>query len=87
MDLRRTVDGKERILIRRLNADLEFDLAWTHLSQDLDLFFIHQLGGDLEMEIRLSVIVLEDIVPDGFRSFFVAVKGPVDELDLRDLFV
>ena len=87
VDLRRPVDRQKRVLIGGLYADLELYRARTHLPENIDLLFIHQLGSDLEVEVRRAVIVLEDIVPDGLRAVFVAVKSPVDELDQGDVLV
>ena len=79
------VDRLDRLRICGLYADLKLYQPRTQGIQKFQFLLRDQIGGDLKMEIRHTIIMLCNKFPDFHRMIFLAVEGTIHKFDLRHL--
>ena len=76
-----------RLRVGRLDPDFQLDQGRSKSPKERNLILSEEVRSYLKVEVRNSVVMVRNILPDLHRPLSVAVKGPVHELDLRNLVV
>ena len=79
------VDLMNRLHIRRLHTNLQLDQPWPHLLHDRQFFFRDQIRCNFKMEVRDSIIVIQDPLPQIHSPPGITVKSSIQEFHLRHL--
>ena len=82
-----SLNSFHRLRIGRLDPDFQLDQGRSKTRKERNLFLSEEVRSYLKVEVRNSVVMVRNILPDLHRPLSVTVKGPVHELDLRNLVV
>ena len=82
-----SVDCLNCVRICGLYSDFKLDQPGTHSGHFLQFFFSQQICGNLKVEIRHSIIMLINVLPDCHCMVMFTVKSTVYKLHLRNLII